>query len=117
MLNRLASLLRRLRKDDSGLSALEFAIVAPIMLTSLLGAVEVSNGMLADRKVTLVTSTIADLAAQDRNITDAEMNDIFAAGAAVMYPMGAAPLRMRISSVAVRPRMSLALATSCTPGS
>lgn len=99
MLNRLASILRRFRKDDSGLSALEFAIVAPIMLTSLLGAVEVSNGMLADRKVTLVTSTIADLAAQDRDITNAEMNDIFAAGAAVMYPMGAAPLKMRISSV------------------
>lgn len=99
MLKRLNALLRRFRKDDSGLSALEFAIIAPVMLTSLLGAVEVSNGMLADRKVTLVTSTIADLAAQDKNITNAEMNDIFAAGAAVMYPMGAAPLRMRISSV------------------
>lgn len=99
MLSRLTTMLRRFRKDDSGLSALEFAIIAPVMLTSLLGAVEVSNGMLADRKVTLVTSTIADLAAQDKNITNAEMADIFAAGAAVMYPMGAAPLRMRISSV------------------
>lgn len=99
MLNRLLALTRRLRRDEKGLSALEFAIICPVMLTSLLGAVEVSNGMLADRKITLVTSTIADLTSQDRNVTNAEMNDIFAAGAAVMFPMGAGPLRMRISSV------------------
>jgi Flp pilus assembly protein TadG len=93
------SFLRRLRRNDSGLSALEFAIICPVMLTSLLGAVEVSNGMFADRKVTLVTSTIADLASQSKNITDAGMNDIFGAGAAVMFPMESTPLKMRISSV------------------
>jgi Flp pilus assembly protein TadG len=99
MLNRLMSFARRFRRDETGLSALEFAIICPVMLTSLLGAVEVSNGMLADRKVTLVTSTIADLTSQDKNVTNTEMNDIFAAGAAIMYPMGAAPLKMRVSSV------------------
>ena len=99
MLSRVLSGMRRSYRDESGLSALEFAIIAPVMLTSLLGAVEVSNGMLADRKITLVTSTIADLAAQDKDITNAEMNDIFAAGAAVMYPMGPAPLKMRVTSI------------------
>jgi len=99
MLSRIRTFLRRLQRNESGLSALEFAIICPVMLTSLLGAVEVSNGMLADRKVTLVTSTIADLASQDKNITNSEMNDIFAAGAAIMYPMGSAPLKMRVSSV------------------
>lgn len=99
MLKRLLSFARRLGRDERGLSALEFAIICPVMLTSLLGAVEVSNGMLANRKVTLVTSTIADLTSQDKNITDLEMNDIFAAGAAIMYPMSGAPLKMRVSSV------------------
>lgn len=99
MLSALKQLILRFRKEDSGLSALEFAIIVPVMLTSLLGAVELSNGMLADRKVTLVTSTIADLTAQDTNVTSSDMADIWAAGAAVMHPMGAAPLRMRISSV------------------
>lgn len=103
MLSRLLNMLRRFRRDESGLSALEFAIIAPVMLTSLLGAVEVSNGMLADRKVTLVTSTIADLAAQDKNIINAEMEDIWGAGAAVMYPMPASTLRMRISSIVADP--------------
>ncbi len=95
----LSRFLRRLRRDDSGLSALEFAIICPVMLTSLLGAVEVSNGMLADRKVTQVTSTIADLTSQDTDITTSEMRDIWAAGAAIMYPMGVGPLKMRVSSV------------------
>lgn len=99
MLKHLLRLATRLRRDQSGLSALEFAIICPVMLTSLLGAVEVSNGMLADRKVTQVTSTIADLTAQDTDISTVEMRDIWAAGASIMFPMGAAPLKMRVSSV------------------
>ncbi len=103
MLKRLVSYARRFRRDENGLSAIEFAIICPVMLTSLLGAVEVSNGMLADRKVTLVTSTIADLASQDKVITNCERDDIFAAGAAIMFPMTATPLKMRISSVVSDP--------------
>lgn len=99
MLTLMHRFLRRLRRDTSGLSALEFAIILPVMLTSILGAVEVSNGMLADRKVTQVTSTIADLTSQDTELQTQELRDIWAAGAAIMYPMGAAPLKMRLSSV------------------
>lgn len=99
MLSSILRFIRRLRSDDSGLSAVEFAIICPVMLTSLLGAVEVSNGMLADRKVTQVTSTIADLTSQDVDISTTEMQDIWAAGRSIMYPMGATPLKMRISSV------------------
>ncbi len=99
MLKRIAEFVRRLQRDASGLAAIEFAIICPVMLVSLLGAVEVSNGMLADRKVTQVTSTIADLTSQDTVVTNAEMSDIFAAGAAVMYPMGSTTLKMRVSSV------------------
>ena len=99
MLSRFTRFLRRLRADISGLSAIEFALICPVMLTSLLGAVEVSNGMLADRTVTQVTSPIADLTSQDTDISTTEMRDIWAAGASIMYPMGAAPLKMRISSV------------------
>lgn len=99
MLNRLSAFLHRLRRDRSGLAAVEFAVICPVMLISLMGAVEVSNGMAADRRVTLVTSTIADLTSQDSSVTNAEMADIFAAGAAVMHPMDATPLKMRISSI------------------
>lgn len=99
MLTQIRTFLARFRRAQDGLSAVEFALILPVMLTSLLGAVEVSNGMLADRKVTQTTSTLADLVSQDNSVTNTEINDIFAAAVAVMHPIDATSMRMRISSI------------------
>lgn len=101
MLILMRSFIARFRRDQSGLSAVEFAIILPIMLTWLLGSIEFANGYTADRKVTQTTSTLADLAAQDTNLTNAEINDIFAASAAVMNPINTSGMGMRITSVVV----------------
>ena len=50
--------------DERGVSAVEFALLLPLMVTLYLGGVEVSQGLTIDRKVTLVARTVADLAAQ-----------------------------------------------------
>lgn len=101
MLTIARSFLHRFRHDASGLSAVEFAIILPIMLAWLLGSIEFANGYTADRKVTQTTSTLADLAAQDTNLTNAEINDIFAAATAVMNPIDVSGMGMRITSVTV----------------
>jgi Flp pilus assembly protein TadG len=56
--------LARLRQDESGVSAVEFAMLLPVMLTLYLGAVEVGQAVAIDRKVTLTSRTLADLASQ-----------------------------------------------------
>ena len=43
----------RLAKDERGVSAVEFALILPLMLTLYFGGVEVSQGVAIDRKVTL----------------------------------------------------------------
>ena len=48
--------LRRFAADQSGVSAVEFAILLPLMLTMYLGGVEVSQAVSADRKTTLVAA-------------------------------------------------------------
>ena len=45
--------LSRLARDRRGVSAVEFALVAPLMIGLYLGCVEISDGVAADRKVTL----------------------------------------------------------------
>jgi len=99
MLRRFFSSARRLARAESGLAAIEFALIAPVMLLSLLGAVEVSNAMLSDRKATQVASTLADLVSQDTNVTDAEMTSIFAAGSAVLFPVSPSDVGMCVSSI------------------
>ena len=93
------TLIRRFHAATSGLAALEFALVIPMMLAFFVGAIEVSNGMVADRRVTLATSTLADLAAQDICIDNTERTNILAAGKAVMSPVNTGDMGMRVTSV------------------
>ena len=95
----LTSFLRRFNRDTRGVSAVEFAIIAPVMLVIYLGSVEVSLALSIDRKITSTASAIADLVAQDDVITDNEMVDILSAGGAIIVPFDAGPLQLRVTSL------------------
>ena len=58
----------RLGRDQRGVSAVEFAMLLPLMITLYLGVVEISQAVGIDRKVTLTTRTVADLASQVKSI-------------------------------------------------
>ena len=60
-------MLRRLRRfvdDRRGVGAIEFAIVAPLLVMAYVGAFEVSIGITALRKVSRAASTVSDLLTQ-----------------------------------------------------
>lgn len=89
----------RFLADDRGVSAIEFALIAPILIAFYLGTVQLTLGLTADRKVTSAASVIGDLVAQDDLITDQELEDIVAAGRAVLQPYASDGFNVRITSV------------------
>lgn len=91
----------RLRRDRRGVSAVEFAILAPVMLTLFLGSVEATQGIAADRKVEVTAHTLADLATQYTDITDVDMANILAAGQAILAPYPTAGLQEVVSEIAI----------------
>jgi len=93
--------LRRFAADRSGVSAVEFAILLPLMLTMYLGGVEISQAVSADRKTTLVAHTIGDLTAQASNVTTADMTNVLNAGAAVAYPFSSGNLTQTVTAVCI----------------
>ena len=93
--------LRRLGGNRDGVSAVEFALIAPVMVLLYLGMVEISLALSVDRKVTNAASALADLVAQDDVITNGEMVDILNAGAAIIAPYDPANFSARISSVSM----------------
>lgn len=97
----LGALLSRFGGDRRGVSAVEFALVLPLMLTLYLGATEVSLGIATDRKITLTARTVADLASQVSSISNADMNNLLNASAAVIQPYPIAPLKITVSSVEI----------------
>jgi Flp pilus assembly protein TadG len=98
---RLPSLARRFASDVRGVSAVEFALLLPLMLTMYLGGSEVSQALTTSRKVTLVSRTVADLASQSSKITDASMTNILNASAAVIAPYTGSKLKVTVSQVKI----------------
>jgi Flp pilus assembly protein TadG len=82
MLRRIAKFL----KARDGLAAIEFAFIAPLLVTLLLGSVEISNALACRQKVTSLASSAADLVAQTASVSSGDMTNIFNAVTAIMYP-------------------------------
>jgi Flp pilus assembly protein TadG len=74
----------RFRQDQQGTSAVELAMILPVLLTFYLGTVEVSQGVSLDRKVTLTARTAADLASQVSSIDNTYMGNLLNASSSVM---------------------------------
>ncbi|MEO0983084.1 MAG: TadE/TadG family type IV pilus assembly protein [Pseudomonadota bacterium] len=91
--------LRRLRKDEAGVSAVEFAIIAPFMALLFFGCIELSMLMQAERKVTSTASTLGDLVARSIVVDSDDLDDIFAASAFVVQPLDSSQARLRVTSV------------------
>jgi Flp pilus assembly protein TadG len=96
-----ATKLRRFGCDERGVSALEFAMLLPLMLTLYLGGVEISQAVSADRKTTLVSHTVADLVAQASNVATADVTNVLSAASAVAYPFPTSNLKVTVSSVCI----------------
>jgi Flp pilus assembly protein TadG len=97
----LSQLVACFARDKRGVSAVEFAMLLPLMITLYLGSVEVSQGIGIDRKVTLTTRTVADLASQVSSINNADMANMLNASAAVIAPYDTSKLKVTVSAVTI----------------
>jgi Flp pilus assembly protein TadG len=85
--------------NEKGISAVEFALIAPLMVLIYFGCIELSLLMRVDRRVTTTASSLGDLTARLVTVSDADMNELFDAASVTMQPYSALNARMRITSV------------------
>ena len=90
------------RSDAQGTSALEFALLAPMMLVVFFGLVETGQAVLAGRRTGHAASTVGDLVAQKSAVSSSDTTDSFAAGAQMMAPLPTASLKMKVTSVTLQ---------------
>ena len=103
---RLNVLARRLAADCSGVAAVEFAFIGPLMILLFFGLAQLSQAIIASRHANHAASTLGDLVSQCSNINDSDFSNIFATGGDLMTPMpisasGASILGQRVTSVMV----------------
>ena len=95
---------RNLQHNQSGLAAVEFAIILPIMLLLFLGSFETTNLVLAYMKLEASAETAADLVAQSRVNTVLQSTDftnITNAAKQVLSPLPTSGTLLKIAFASV----------------
>lgn len=94
--------LKGFRQANAGLAALEFALLAPMMVFLLLGSVDLLNMLDTNRRLENATVSLADVVARDTEVSNDEINGIWAALDVLMVPGDATNVDVRLSSVSVQ---------------
>lgn len=92
-------LISRLTGDERGVSAVEFALIAPVMIAFYFGMAEFCQGYMAQKRMGHVSAMVADLVAQEETVATSNLDDIFQIGGLIMKPFSTTPLKQRVSSV------------------
>ena len=106
--------LARFARDRRGVSAVEFAFIAPALIGLYLGCAEISDGVAADRKVSLIVDAVANLSAQVTTISSSDMTNILNAATSIIAPYSAANLKTTVSCLKVDANGNVKVAWSAT---
>ena len=97
---KIVSIVRRWQAEKKGVAAVEFAMIVPIMFLMFIGAVELSQAITVDRRVTQVASSTADLVARkESSISQSEIADIMKIGGYILVPYSQSPLQVVLRNV------------------
>lgn len=88
-----------LRRDQRGVSAIEFAMIAPLAIAFYMGAAEFCQGFMAQKRMGHVASQVADMVAQTESVTSTDVDNLFKIAGLIMKPFPLADLQLRVSSV------------------
>ena len=86
-------------QDRSGVAALEFALIAPLMILLFFGMTELSAAIIAGRHTNHASSAMGDLVAQCSNINDSDISNVFNASLDVMSPLSTTTMNQRVTSI------------------
>jgi len=128
--NRAAAFIRPILRDARGVSAIEFALIAPVLILLYCGMAELSSALMAARKTDHAISTVGDLVAQTPatpalptpTINPSLMANNFQAAVDIMAPYPSTSgssstpiLLLRATSLVMQADNSIQAIWSCTP--
>lgn len=90
-------------RSRAAFSAVEFALMAPVLCVLLLGTIIMCNALECRQKVISEASSVADLVAQTSTVSNSDLQDIFNAGSTILYPFDASLGTIVVSSIVNNP--------------
>jgi Flp pilus assembly protein TadG len=92
------------RAKVDGFAAVEFALVAPIMIVMFVGTVELTEALSMDRRMTTIADSVADLVSQSASVTDAELADIATIADSLLGGADPTKLQVMVASIVADPK-------------
>ncbi|MGF0537713.1 TadE/TadG family type IV pilus assembly protein [Agrobacterium sp. ES01] len=93
--------LSRFRNDCSGVGAIEFALIAPILIVTYLASFELTMGLSAVKRTTNSASVVADLISQKSSVTKAELATMEDVAKSIFAPYSVTGIKMKISGITI----------------
>lgn len=78
--------LRTLRRNNRGVAAIEFALLLPLLITLMIGSLEVTFKIWSTQKAEKLSVTLADVIAQSQEVTTSDLNSLVSAVDKIMEP-------------------------------
>jgi Flp pilus assembly pilin Flp len=78
--------LRKLRRNNRGVAAIEFALLLPMLVTLMIGCLEVTFKIWSTQKAEKLSVTLADVIAQSQEVTTADLDSLVSAVDKIMEP-------------------------------
>jgi Flp pilus assembly protein TadG len=101
----LRRLLARFRRNESGVAAVEFALILPFLIALYMGSIEASSLFTVDRRIDVISNTTADLVSRWNSGTSAipsnTLRDYFRASAGIITPYSTTGLKQVVSLLQV----------------
>lgn len=92
-------LLRLLMRGESGMAAVEFSLILPILVLLWIGGVEMTQALSIDRRLNNLASAIGDLSARSKQLTYNDVDNILDIAPGAMFPYSTTGLQLRVSAV------------------
>ncbi len=96
---RLSRALHRLACRESGMAAVEFSLILPILVLLWIGGVEVTQALSIDRRLNNLASAVGDLSARSKTLSYSDVSNILSIAPGAMFPYSTGGLQLRVSAV------------------
>lgn len=87
----------QLLRDKRGVSAIEFVLLFPILVTMMAGTVDIGQALTVSRKMNQIASTLGDMTSQQQAWTTTDLDAIMAGTATIIEPFDKNDLKIELA--------------------
>lgn len=94
---RLTRARQRFAGDERGVSAIEFVLIFPLLVTMLAGTVDIGQALTVSRKMNQVVATLGDMTSQQGTWSTTDIDAIVAGTATIIEPFSKTDLKIDLA--------------------